>query len=219
MDSKIIKRNISILPNHLIIYISKIILGTNNKLIFTTHKKSLLALIHTFRICRQHYVGSDGIFNIYHYLWIHSKKYYDVRILAHQYGLHVEQKWPITNKICSVTYLYNIPGDVPIAGKFYTSLNKHCTIFLHDLSSRYSPVFGDLYMYIEDNLLNLNIHESAFDMINIWNGIIFDNSGFQFLHQKLEMFINLKKLICIKPALTIDKFKELINEREGRKVF
>lgn len=217
-------RGIYKLPYQLIIYISKFLLGTNNELILKNSSKSLLSLILIFKDCRKYYVGSEGIFNTYHYLWKYSSKYFDVVSLAHQYGLNVTNKL-IYSKITYTVINVNHPGYEQ-HGKFtHKDSNNSCLVTfvsLKEISQK------DIYHGFDigvNKVITVNngiiIHANISDLqdIRIWERLIVVEDYFSFLYKK-DIYMNeLTNGIAIVHSLTIDKFKELINEREGRKIF
>jgi hypothetical protein len=221
VNTKTNKAPIFKLSRSLIVHISKILLGTNNDKI---DKKAMLTLVYTFTSCRKYYVGPDGIFKLQHYLWLYSKKYHDVRLLAHKYSLPVEKKVKISKMKYSVTSIHHTSIHDSHIGIFKTKgSGRVCDVFAYNFEKgRNTRAFPDTnVILLQDHYLTYWIDGTQFNELRTWECILFDESILEHFmcNQNIEMSTNITGTIRIDPSLTLDIFKKLVNERERQQIF
>lgn len=218
MDSKTSKCGFQKLPGSLIVYISRILLGTNNDKI---NRKQMLPLVYSFKECRKYYVGESGVFRLCHWLWVYSEKYYDVMLLARQYGLN-RNVLLLSKSVEYIVVNVNDERFQETAGYItHPSEVRHPSLFGFIPEGRY--VIADFKVANLDAISNtLRFHIDMDDdihRIRWWDKVLFADSTFPMMHKKDIMLHRHDNYIDLSGSLTLEKFKELINKKEGKEIF
>lgn len=197
----------------LILYISKFLIDSNIKNI---NKKDLVSFINIFPAHKTKWIDVINCFKEEFYLMKYSEIYCDVKILAHDVGLDVSKKEPLSQIQYAVVPINDINFKCPNNGKLKCEDGCPVISLINENDYKLYTLVNKL-KYTKH--VGLFIFDNSFTSFRTWDRILIIRGSFDFLNEN-DILLNIYgSQLQIESRLSMSKFKKLINERERKKVF
>lgn len=198
----------------------------DEKSIRKTYKSDLGNIVLLFPECKKYYLNTIDQFRLPYYLKMYSRKYCDVFKLACKLGVLGSKDFdtfPVKKLEYSVVNVNDPRFWKRDHGIIYHDENGSLKINrYHSQVTFINKCDHQLYLtyneFIELTDLSL-LFDRSIAGLTIWDRVLICRDSFPFLHEENVRIQCCGRYLKIDSDLPIDKFKELVNLKEGRLIF